>query len=215
MFFFGKKILIIWIRIRSAAHQCDFTCSCLGKQFPMTAIKYSLLPRTAMAMTMTMVSGWTTVCCIAGRLHRYINTKPQANLAARVAMVSMMKETMSGGRGVIRQRTVYRKMRTFVACILLKTKKILCSQIYLILALSRDGQIIAYCGFLPMTCFLNITCFFQSLYVLFLLTDNIWQEIWIWPLCNLIIRYLVSCQKLKALTINQISNIPCTVQPTY
>ena len=180
----------------------------------MTEMKYSLLPRTAMAMTTIMVRGCTTVCCMVGLLHRYIRMTQQAKFEAIVAKDSMMKENRSGGRGVIRQRTVYRKMRTFVACILLKTKKILCSQIYLIFGSQQgwpDNRILRISA---NDLFLNITCFFQSLYVLFLLTENIWQEIWIWPLCNLIIRYLVSCQKLKAgpsLTIIQISNIPCTV----
>ena len=85
------------------------------------AIKYSLSPKVAMAMTMTIVRGCTSVCCIRGLLHRYIRIKPLVRFATIVAMVSMIKENVSGGFGVIKHMIEYRQMTTLTLCILLST----------------------------------------------------------------------------------------------
>ena len=87
----------------------------------MMAIKYSLNPKVAMAMTMTIVRGCTSVCCIIGLLHRYIRINPLVKFATIVAMVSITKENISGGFGVIKHMIEYRQTITSTLCILFTT----------------------------------------------------------------------------------------------
>ena len=65
---------------------------------------YSFRHKVAMALIITMVKGCTKVCCMGGLVHRYIKISPWANIDSMVPMVSMAKDTASGGFGVMKQK---------------------------------------------------------------------------------------------------------------
>ena len=80
-------------------------------------MRYSFSPSVAVAIIMTMVNGCTSVCCIGGRLHKYISMIPYAKLDMITAIVSIVNEMGSGGRGVNRQRIEYIITTTLVTSI--------------------------------------------------------------------------------------------------